>query len=87
MQTHKKGSLYNSRDSMCSFLKLQEASVKDESNFHPYSWLVKKSQTNQMCFIWKVILDLKIQILVIVWSHPDANFQLYRQVLRKVIRW
>ena len=28
------------------FMKLQESSVKDISNLHPYPWLVKKSETN-----------------------------------------
>ena len=57
-------------------LKLQEASVKDGWNLHPFSWLVKKSTTNRMCFIWKVILDLEIQILIFVQSHQEGNFQL-----------
>ena len=72
---------------MCSFLKLKEASVKDGSYLHPYSWLAKKSVTNGMCFIGKVILDLEIQILIFVRSQQEGNFQLYRQVLRKVIGW
>ena len=33
------------------FMKLQESSVKDISNLHPYPWLVKKSETNWICFI------------------------------------
>ena len=40
-----------------------------------------------MCFIWKVILNLEIQILIFVWSQREGNFQLHRQVFRKVIRW
>ena len=72
---------------MCSFSELQEASVNDGSNLHPYSGLVKKFVTNQKCFIWKGILDLEIRILTFVQSQREGSFQLYRQVLRKVIWW
>ena len=61
---------------MCPFLKWQEASVKDGSNLHPYSWLVKKSETNQVCPIGKVISELEIQILIFVRSHRVTNFYL-----------
>ena len=67
--SHIKRACYAIQVTVCAlFLKLQEASVKDGLNVHPYSWLVKKSVTNRMCFIWKVILDLEIQILIFVWS-------------------
>ena len=59
------------------FLKLQEASMKDGLKLHRYYWLVKKSVTNQMHVILKVILDLEIQILICVRSQREGNFQLY----------
>ena len=86
--SHIKRARYAIQVTVCAlFLKLQEALVKDGSNLYPYSWLVKKSVTNRMCFIGKVILDLEIQILIVVRLQREGNFQLYRQVLRKVIRW
>ena len=72
---------------MCFFSKLQEALVKDRLSLHPYSWLVKNSVTNWVCFIWKVILNLEIQILIFARSHRGGNFQLYRQILCKTMRW
>ena len=84
--SHIKKAHYVIQVTVCAlFLKLQEASVKDGSNLYLYSWLVKKSVTNRMCFIWRVILDLEIQILIFVWSQREGNFHLYRQVLCKVI--
>ena len=75
--SHIKRAHYDIQVKVCDlFLKSQEALVKDGSNLHPYSWLVKKSVTNRMCFIWKVILDLEIQILIFVRSHREGNFQL-----------
>ena len=46
-----------------------------------------KSVTNQICFIWEVILNLEIQILIFVQSHQKGNFQLYHQFLLKDIWW
>ena len=45
--SHIKRARYAIQVTACAlFLKLQEASVEDGSNLHPYSWLVKKSVTN-----------------------------------------
>ena len=48
--------------------------------------LVKKSVTNQMYFIWNVVENLKIQVLIFAQSYQDEHFQLYRQVFYKFIR-
>ena len=62
------------------FLKLQEASVKNGSNLHPYSWLAKKFVTTRMCFIY-------VLYVFYTWKYKqEGNFQLYLQVLRKMIR-
>ena len=51
--SHIKSARYAIQVTVCVLflLKLQEALVKDGSNLHPYSWLVKNSVTNRMCFI------------------------------------
>ena len=85
--SHIKRARYAIQVIVCSlFIKLQEANLKDASNLHPYIWLVEKSKSNKMCFIWKIILDLEMHILIFVRSQREGNFQLYREILHTIIR-
>ena len=76
--SHIKRARYTIQVKVCSlFIKLQEVTLKDASNLHPYTWLVEKSRSNKLCFIWKIILDLEMHILIFVRSQREGNFQLY----------
>ena len=49
--SHIKRARYAIQMTVCALiLKFQEALVKDGSNLHPYSWMVKKSVTNREKF-------------------------------------
>ena len=85
--SHIKRACYAIQVTVCSlFIKSQEVTPKDASNLHPYTWLVEKSKSNKMCFIWKIIFDLEMHILFFVRSQREGNFQLYREILRTIIR-
>ena len=86
--SHIKRARYVIQVTVCSlFIKLQEATLKDVSNLHPYTWSVEKSKSNKICFIWKIILDLQMHILIFVRSQRKGKFQLYREILCTIIRW
>ena len=86
--SHIKRARYAIQVTVCSlFIKLQEATLKDASKLDPYTWLVEKSKSNEMCFIWKIILDLEMNILIFVRSQREGNFQLYREIICRIIRW
>ena len=69
------------------YLSLEKAVVNDNSTLPAYEWLRLKSKSNQMCFIWKVIMDIQIQILIFVRTIREGNFLLFTQVLRKLMKW
>jgi len=86
--SHIKRARYALQVTACTlFLKLQEASMKDDTNLDPYKWLVEKSKLNKMCYIWKTILNFELQILIFVRSQREGHFLLYRDIFRTLIRW
>ena len=86
--SHIKRAGYGIQVTVCSlFIKLQKATLKDASNLHPCTWLVEKSKSNKMCFIWKISLDLEMHILTFVRFQREGNFQLYREIICTIIRW
>ena len=40
-----------------------------------------------MCFYWKLILELMIDVLVFIQSLREGKYPLYIASLRKLIRW
>ena len=62
-------------------------SLLDNSMLPAYEWLRLKSKSNQMCFIWKVIMDILIQILIFVRSIRAGDVLLFTQVLTKLMKW
>jgi hypothetical protein len=45
------------------------------------------SKTSQMCFYWKEILKLQLDILLFVRSIRESNFYLYVLSLKNLMKW
>ena len=54
---------------------------------HPSSWLENKSKESQMCFFWKLVLEVQINILIFIRSIREGNFSLYISSLRNFVKW
>ena len=50
-------------------------------------WLANKTKINEMCFYWKLILELMIDFFVFIRSLREGKYPLYIASLRKLIRW
>ena len=48
-------------------------------------WLANKSKINEMCFYWKLILELMIDLLVFIRFLGEGKYPLYTASLRKTI--
>ena len=59
------------------YQKLVEAVKKEGSLVDPYEWLNEKEKCSRMCYCWKMVLDLEIEILIFVRSMKVGNFLLY----------
>ena len=49
-------------------------------------WLANKRKLNEMCFYWKLILTLMIDLFVFIRSLREGKYPLYTASLRKPIR-
>ena len=64
------------------YQKLCDAVKKDESPLHPLKWLEEKSKTSGMCYFWRMVINLQIEILIFVRSLREGNFPVYVQTMR-----
>ena len=64
------------------YQKLCVAVKKDESPLHPLQWLEEKSKTSGMCYFWRMVINLQIEILIFVRSLREGNFPVYVQTMR-----
>ena len=64
-----KGARYSFQFEGCvNYSKLKHANMGIGNDALILSWLAKKKQINEMCFYWKVILELMINFLVFIRS-------------------
>ena len=54
---------------------------------HPLQWLEEKSKTSGMCYFWRMVINLQIEILIFVPSLREGNFPVYVQTTRKLLKW
>ena len=73
---------------LCSlYCKLVEAAKISNSLLEPCDWLCEKAKSSTMCFYWKMVIDLEVQICIFVRSIREVNFSLYVQSLRSLVKW
>ena len=54
---------------LCSLYHKQvQAAKTDNSLLEPYDWLYEKAKSSIMCFYWKMVIDLEVQICIFVQS-------------------
>ena len=65
------------------YKKIKEAYLKSKSRLPLIQWLDKRSTESNMAFVWQLIFNVKILVLLLfVRSQREANFQLRTEVLR-----
>ena len=64
------------------YKKIKEASLKSESWLPLIQWLDKLSTESYMAFVWQLIFNVEILLLLFVRSQREANLQLRTEVLR-----
>ena len=69
------------------YSKLKQAHMDSGSDELILSWLANKRKINEMCFYWKLILELMIDLLVFIRSLRESKFRLYVGLLHKLIHW
>ena len=69
------------------YSKLKRAYLDSKSAESILVWLNNKSKNNEMCFYWKLILELMVDVLVFIRSLREGRYPLYVASLRKIIRW
>ena len=69
------------------YSKLKQAHRDSRSDELILLWLANKNKKNEMCFYWKLILELMIDVLVFIRSLRKGKYSLYIASLRKLIRW
>ena len=67
------------------YQKLVETVKKEGSLGDPYEWLSEKEKCSRICYCWKMVLDLEIEILIFARSMKERNFSLYVQSLRALV--
>ena len=74
--------------SLCAiYKKLTEAYQTSGSNLSVMKWLDAKSQDNDMCLYWRMILDLEIGICIFLRSIRESNFHLYVLAIKNLRKW
>ena len=69
------------------FTKLKETHGASDSNLPLMDWLAEEAKSNPMCFYWKLILCLQLDILVFLHSIREKNLHLYVLSIKKLIKW
>ena len=74
--------------SLCAtYRKLKEAYIKANTQLPILSWLSLKSEESEMCFLWRIIFEIEIEILLFVRSIREGNFNLYLQSLYSLLKY
>ena len=69
----------------CLFNKLlKEAHIKSGSELSILAWLDEKNSFSEMCYYWKMILNLELEIKIFVHT---GDFKLYVENLNKFLWW
>ena len=74
--------------SVCAIYKLlKKAHEKSGSVSSLFEWLDEASESSEMCYYWRLIMNFQIQILVFVRAVREGNFKLYVETLYKFLKW
>ena len=83
-----KRSRYCLQVSLCAiYKKLKEAHIGSNSPLPIFEWLEQRIQVSEMCYYWKIIIDLQVLILIFVRSIREGNFHLYMESLWVALKW
>ena len=66
------------------YSKLKQAHMDSGSDELILLWLANKSKVNKICFYWKLILELTVDLLVFIRSLWEGKYPLYITSLRKL---
>ena len=69
------------------YSKLKQAHMDSVNNELILLWLANKSKVNEMCFYWKLTVELTFDLLVFIRSLQEGKYPLYIDSLRKLIHW
>ena len=69
------------------YKKIKEAYLKSKSRLPLIQWLDKRSTESNMAFVWQLIFNIEILLLIFVRSQREANFQLRTEVLRSFMKY
>ena len=90
---HIKKARYCLQVSVCViYIKLKEAHSATGSIWSPMEWLKSKTEENQMCHYWNMILCLQIDILLFIRSIRVSDFHIYVHCVSRIslsgfLRW
>ena len=65
----------------------KQAHMDSGSDEFILQWLENKSKINEMCFYWRLILELMIDLHVFIRYFREGKHPLYIALLCKLIRW
>ena len=76
---HIKQARYCLQVALCSIYNflLVDAHKKSSDRNTIFNWLQLRSQESQMCFFWKVVLDIQVNVLIFIRSIREGKFLLY----------
>ena len=69
------------------YKKLKDAAMTSGTSLTPLDWLEERSKSSEMCFYWKMVLQLQMEILVFIRSVREARFILNIESLRRLLVW
>ena len=70
-----------------TYKKIKEAYIKSESQLPLIQWSDKLSTESIIPFVWQLIFNVKILLLLFVWSQREADSQLRTDVLRSFMKY
>ena len=83
-----KRSRYCLQVSLCAlYKKLKEAHVNSDSPLSLLEWLDECTQTREMAFYFKMIVELELTILIFVRSLREGNYHLLIESLWQLLKW
>ena len=86
--SHIKRARYCLQVCLCAlYKKLKDATIASGSSLSPLEWLTERSAQSQMCFYFRMVIQLQMEILIFVRSTREGNFKLNVEVMRSLLSW
>ena len=79
---------YCIRVAVCTiYKKTKKAYLKSESRLPLIRWLDKRSTESNMAFVWQLIFNVEVLLILFVRSQRETNFQLRTEALRSFMKY